>query len=151
MNNKPILDGVTVLAFTQYIFETSPITPLTELLKENGAQIIQVQYASEFMEKEKSEMKQNEERQSEQKLKLNLKKKKVRDFVLQHLISKCDIIVEAFRPGVMEKFGLSPISVHRVNPKVIYVRISGFGHNEEIPEIIDASRDLNYLAKAGLL
>jgi hypothetical protein len=62
MNNKPILDGVTVLAFTQYIFETSPITPLTELLKENGAQIIQVQYASEFMEKEKSEMKQNEER-----------------------------------------------------------------------------------------
>ena len=80
-----------------------------------------------------------------------MKKKKVRDFVLQHLIPKADIIIEAFRPGVMEKFGLAPYSVHRVNPSVIYVRLTGYGSNEDIPKVNEAGRDLNYLAVGGLL
>jgi hypothetical protein len=37
-----ILEGKRVLAFTKYLFETSPITPISELLQENGAQIVQV-------------------------------------------------------------------------------------------------------------
>ena len=65
--------------------------------------------------------------QSQRYKKQNLKNKKIRDFVLMHIVPKVDIIIEGFRPGVMERFGLAPSSVHRVNPKVIYVRISGYG------------------------
>ena len=56
-----------------------------------------------------------------------MKNKKIRDFVLTQIVPKVDIIIEGFRPGVMERFGLAPNSVHRVNSKVIYVRISGYG------------------------
>ena len=50
----------------------------------------------------------------------------------------------------MEKFGLAPYSVHRVNPSLVYVRLTGYGHNEEIPKVIEAGRDLNYLAVSGM-
>lgn len=65
---------------------------------------------------------------SEDKLRLNLKNKKIRDFVLGVVVPRVDIILEAYRPGVMERFGLEPESVHRQNPSLLYVRLSGYGH-----------------------
>jgi crotonobetainyl-CoA:carnitine CoA-transferase CaiB-like acyl-CoA transferase len=38
-----------------------------------------------------------------------------------------DVLMESFRPGVMEKLGLSPEVVHDINPKAVYVRLSGYG------------------------
>jgi alpha-methylacyl-CoA racemase len=83
---------------------------------------------------------------------LNLKNKKVRNFVLEQIIPKCDILLESYRPGVMERFGLDPETVHKINPKIIYVRISGYGHaSQNYEKIYRAGRDVNYLATAGLL
>jgi len=89
------------------------------MLFEHGAHIITLDYSEHG-----SNVKRKEDHS---KLALNLKNKKIRDFVLNHIVPKVDIIIEGFRPGVMERFGLAPNSVHRVNPKVIYVRISGYG------------------------
>jgi|FLMP01.2.fsa_nt_emb alpha-methylacyl-CoA racemase len=89
------------------------------MLYEHGAHIITLDYSEPG-----SGVKRKEQ---ETRLTLNLKNKKIRDFVLMHIVPKVDIIIEGFRPGVMERFGLAPSSVHRVNPKVIYVRISGYG------------------------
>jgi alpha-methylacyl-CoA racemase len=58
---------------------------------------------------------------------LDLKSEADRDFLLSHFISEVDVLLESYRPGVMEKLGLSPEVVHGVNPKVIYGRLSGFG------------------------
>lgn len=52
----------------------------------------------------------------------------------------------------MERFGLSPATVHSVNPAVIYVRVSGYGNSiKSIDQIGTAGRDLNYLAASGIL
>ena len=57
---------------------------------------------------------------------LNLKTPEGRDLV-KKLLTSADVVVENFRPGVLEKWGLDPESMRRDNPQLIYARISGFG------------------------
>ncbi|GAA5317801.1 MAG: CoA transferase [Candidatus Pelagadaptatus aseana] len=45
----------------------------------------------------------------------------------RQLIDKADVVVENFRPGVMEKWGLGPEEIKKTNPELVYARISGFG------------------------
>ena len=47
--------------------------------------------------------------------------------LLRNLAEKADLLVEGFRPGTMERWGLGPADLHRVNPRLIMVRFSGFG------------------------
>lgn len=52
----------------------------------------------------------------------------------------------------MERLELGPADIHAVNPRLIYVRISGYGHSAAIGEIKNkAGRDINFLAASGLL
>lgn len=57
---------------------------------------------------------------------LDLKQDADRDAFLQ-LASEADAVVESFRPGVLERLGLSPERLHEVNPRLVVVRISAFG------------------------
>ena len=59
---------------------------------------------------------------------LNLKSEKSKE-IIEKLIKKADIIVENFRPGTMDKLGLSYENVVKLNPKIIYASISGFGQD----------------------
>jgi crotonobetainyl-CoA:carnitine CoA-transferase CaiB-like acyl-CoA transferase len=47
--------------------------------------------------------------------------------VARDLIAKSDILIENFRPGTLEKWGMSPEALHALNPKLIIVRVSGYG------------------------
>jgi succinyl-CoA---D-citramalate CoA-transferase len=47
--------------------------------------------------------------------------------IAQKLAQSADVILENFRPGTMEKWGLGPEDVHRTNPRAIYARVSGYG------------------------
>jgi crotonobetainyl-CoA:carnitine CoA-transferase CaiB-like acyl-CoA transferase len=46
---------------------------------------------------------------------------------LQRMAAQADVIIEAFRPGVMKKFGLDHETVSQANPKVVYLSVTGFG------------------------
>jgi len=59
---------------------------------------------------------------------LNLKSEEGRE-ILKKLIAKADILVENYRPGTMDKWGLSYEDVKKINSKLIYLSISGFGHS----------------------
>ena len=59
-------------------------------------------------------------------LTLNLKKKEAQE-IFRKLARDTDVVVENFRPGVMDRFGLSFASLREINPKLIYCAISGFG------------------------
>ena len=59
---------------------------------------------------------------------LNLKSEKSKE-IINKLIKKSDVIVENFRPGTMEKLGLGYEQLKRLNPKIIYASISGFGQD----------------------
>ncbi|MEE1947812.1 CaiB/BaiF CoA-transferase family protein [Pseudomonas alcaligenes] len=59
---------------------------------------------------------------------LNLKHEKGRE-VLKKLLAEADILIENFRPGVLEKLGLGWEVLHALNPKLVMVRLSGFGQS----------------------
>ena len=62
------------------------------------------------------------------------------------MVKSMDVVVESFRPGVMERLGLGPKEIHEANPNTIYVRLSGYGQSDTA-----VGHDSNYLAKSGLL
>jgi len=68
---------------------------------------------------------------------------------LRPLIERADILVEQFRPGVMERLGLGPATLEAVNPRLIYCAITGYGQTG--PKAGVAGHDLNYCADSGLL
>jgi alpha-methylacyl-CoA racemase len=68
---------------------------------------------------------------------------------LQPLVERADVIVEQFRPGVMARLGLDYDAVVRVNPRVVYCSISGYGQSGSRRDV--AAHDLNYISDAGLL
>ncbi|XP_034956540.2 alpha-methylacyl-CoA racemase [Zootoca vivipara] len=68
---------------------------------------------------------------------------------LRRLCQKADVLIEPFRPGVMEKLGLSPDILLQDNPKLIYARLTGFGQLGKYAKL--AGHDINYLAVSGVL
>ncbi len=65
------------------------------------------------------------------------------------LVPKDDVLVESFRPGVMDKLGLGWAALEKVNPRLIYCSISGFGATG--PDRLMAGHDIGYIARAGVL
>ena len=68
---------------------------------------------------------------------------------LLSLIEQSDMLIEGFRPGVMEKLGLSPEICHARNPKLIYGRITGWGQTGPLAKT--AGHDLNFISLTGAL
>lgn len=64
---------------------------------------------------------------------LDLKTDRGRELAFE-LLSKADVVVENFRPGAMESWGLGPDAVKAVNPGIIYARISGYGQTGPFSE-----------------
>jgi alpha-methylacyl-CoA racemase len=65
------------------------------------------------------------------------------------IIEKTDVLIEGFRPGVMERLGLGPDVALARNPKLIYGRMTGWGQNGPLAQT--AGHDLTYLAITGTL
>ncbi len=68
---------------------------------------------------------------------------------LKPLIASADIVIEQFRPGVMERLGLGYEALRAINPRIIYCAITGYGQTG--PKAQVAAHDLNYIAESGLL
>jgi alpha-methylacyl-CoA racemase len=79
---------------------------------------------------------------------LDLKSPEGRDAALA-LTREADILVEQFRPGVMERLGLGAAALHALNPRLVYCSITGYGAGD--PRSLTAAHDLNYQAAVGLL
>lgn len=68
---------------------------------------------------------------------------------LRPLLEKADVLVEQFRPGVMDRLGLGYEAVRAINPGIIYCSITGYGQTG--PKAMAAGHDLNYVGDAGVL
>ena len=66
-----------------------------------------------------------------------------------NLIAKADAVIEGFRPGVMERLGLGPEECLRANPRLVFVRVTGWGQTG--PLAPRAGHDINYIAISGAL
>ncbi|KAK5941091.1 hypothetical protein PMZ80_006368 [Knufia obscura] len=66
------------------------------------------------------------------------------------LVSKADILIDPYRPGVLEKLNLDPVNVlQKINPRLITVRLTGFRRDGKYKDM--AGHDINYLAVSGVL
>ena len=65
------------------------------------------------------------------------------------LLERADVLVEGFRPGVMERLGLGPDVVERRNPRLVYARMTGWGQSGPLAQA--AGHDINYIAITGAL
>jgi crotonobetainyl-CoA:carnitine CoA-transferase CaiB-like acyl-CoA transferase len=79
---------------------------------------------------------------------LDLKKESDRK-ALRPLLEKADVLVEQFRPGVMERLDLGYEAVRAINPRIVYCSISGYG--QQGPRAGEAGHDINYQSLTGLL
>ncbi len=78
----------------------------------------------------------------------DLKQPDQRDGVL-NLLARADVLVEGFRPGVMERLGLGPDVLLARNPALVYGRITGWGQHGPLAHA--AGHDINYIALSGAL
>ena len=85
---------------------------------------------------------------NKQGLRLDLKKPEGVEVFLR-LAAQADVIIESFRPGVMDKLGVGYATVAALNPKVAYCSISGYGQDGPYKDL--AGHDINYLGYAGVL
>lgn len=79
---------------------------------------------------------------------LDLKDPADREVALR-LAAWADVLVEGFRPGVMERLGLGPADCHAVNPALVYGRMTGWGQEGPLADI--AGHDIDYVAVTGTL
>jgi CoA:oxalate CoA-transferase len=146
------LEGVRVLDFTQYL--SGP--HCTAVLSELGAEIIKVEMPGGG-EPERLAMPKTPKRESYQfmsynrgkkSITLNLKSPKGME-IAKRLTAKADVLVENFAPGVLERLGLGYEEASRINPRIIYASISGFGQTG--PRRNDISYDVVAQAMGGLM
>jgi alpha-methylacyl-CoA racemase len=82
------------------------------------------------------------------KLRLDLKAPEGKAALLR-LVERADVLIESFRPGVVDRLGIGYQDLRRVNPRIVYCSTSGYG--QDGPASQWAGHDLNYLAMGGFL
>lgn len=133
--HKPILDGIRVLDLTNVL--SGPFCTLHLALL--GAEVIKIEKPKDgdLARKLGNVPKYNDDNMGTSFLAQNCNKKSVTlnlktdegKEIFKKLIKISDIIVENFRPDVMKRLGLSYEVLHKLNPKIIYCAISGFGQD----------------------
>jgi alpha-methylacyl-CoA racemase len=125
-----------------------PVPLATLMLSEMGAEVLRIERADTGQPLLALPEEYDLDRHGRSILKLDLKRPAGTDLLLR-LAEKADLLVEGFRPGVMERLGLGPDIVLQRNPALIYGRLTGFG--QDGPLSGRAGHDITYLAYAGLL
>lgn len=145
------LEGLLVLDFSTLL--PGPLASL--LLAEAGARVVKIERPGRGDEMRSYEPKIGDDsinfmmlNRGKQSIAIDLK---ASDSVerLRPLIANADVLIEQYRPGVMERLGLGYDAVRRINPKLIYCSITGWGQTG--PKAQVAAHDLNYMAETGTL
>jgi crotonobetainyl-CoA:carnitine CoA-transferase CaiB-like acyl-CoA transferase len=139
-------DGLVVLDFTRGY----PGSHTTMVLGDFGAEVIRVDppaIAAPGVDHRKVAAFQTVHR-NKKSIIINLKSGDGKA-VLRKLIEKADVLLEGFRPGVMARLGAGYEDVRKINPRLIYCSLSGFG--QDGPYVARPAHDMNYISLAGAL
>jgi len=118
------------------------------LLADMGADVIRVDRFEAIPSAKEGETLTEILRRGRRSLSLNLKHPKGVKVALK-LVERADVLLEGYRPGVMERLGLGPEACLALNPGLIYGRVTGWG--QEGPLAHTAGHDINYIALTGAL
>jgi alpha-methylacyl-CoA racemase len=145
------LDGIRVLDFSTLL----PGPMATLLLAEAGAEVIKIERPGTGDEMRTYEPKVGRDsanfallNRGKRSLAIDLKAPGA-PAKMRPLIESTDVVVEQFRPGVMDRLGLGWEAMRKMNPRIVYCAITGYGQSG--PKIDVAAHDLNYVADSGML
>ncbi|HET7293946.1 MAG TPA: CaiB/BaiF CoA-transferase family protein [Vicinamibacteria bacterium] len=145
------LDGVRVLDLTRYI----PGPYCTMLLGDLGADVVKVE--EPFLGDPTRVVPPAAGEDSALHAALNRNKRSVAvdlrsdegAAIVRRLAAASDVLVEAYRPGVLERRGLGPAALLATNPRLVYCSVTGFGQEGTLRS--RAGHDITYLARSGFL
>ena len=142
---KSPLSSLKILDFSTLL----PGPFATMMLADMGADILWVDSVKSKIDQENSKAATMREYlgRSKRSIALDLKKPEAVD-IIKRLVDEYDIIVEQFRPGVMKRLGLDYKTIFKINPRIIYCSITGYGQTGPYKD--RAGHDINYLATAGV-
>jgi crotonobetainyl-CoA:carnitine CoA-transferase CaiB-like acyl-CoA transferase len=150
MHRQP-LSGVRVLDFSTLL--PGPLATL--LLVEAGAQVIKIERPGRGDEMRSYEPKFGGDsvnfgllNRGKRSIAIDLKDPQAVARLLP-LIGTADVLVEQFRPGVMDRLGLGYERLKSLNPRLVYCAITGYGQSGPRAQV--AAHDLNYVAETGML
>ncbi len=138
MNTKGPLSHIRVIEMAGL----GPCPLAGQLLGDLGAEVIVIDRASGVADPK------DINRRNKTSVALNLKSERGTEAALR-LIESVDVVIEGFRPGVMERLGLGPADCLARNPGLVYGRITGWGQTG--PLAMRAGHDLNYMSLSGAL
>jgi alpha-methylacyl-CoA racemase len=149
-NERP-LDGIRVLDLSRLL----PGPFLTMILGDMGADVVKVEdpRIGDYMRQippAKAGMSGRflAVNRGKRSLALDLKSEAGRDAFLR-MAERADVVVESFRPGVLDRLGVGWAALEARNPRLVFCSISGYG--KDGPYVDRAGHDLNYLGLAGVL
>ena len=145
------LEGIRVLDFTTLL--PGPLATL--LLAEAGAEVIKIERPGTGEDMRHYQPKWGKDsvnfallNRGKKSLTADLKDAATCSKVLA-LAKTADVVIEQFRPGVMDRLGLGYDAMRRQNPRIVYCAITGYGQSG--PRHLRAGHDLNYIGDTGLL
>ena len=152
------LEGIKVLDFCR----NAPGMFCTTVLADLGAEVLMVERPMDEsrsayerlvagIESEDDERRHaafNALQRNKSSIALNLKEPEAQQ-IFYKLAETADVVVEGFRPGVMDRLGVGYEKVRSVNPRIVYCSVSGYGQNGPYSQM--AGHDINYISVAGAL
>lgn len=143
------LAGIKVLDLSRYL----PGPFCTQMLADFGAEVIKIEDLGGDLMRHVPPMIEGESagfyavNRNKKSITLNLKKEEGQA-IFRRLVANSDVVVDQFRPGVMDKMGLGYEQLREINEGIIYCSITGYGLNGPLRDA--AGHDLNYLSLAGI-
>ncbi len=139
-DNRGALCGLLVLDLSRLL----PGPYCTMILADHGARVIAIE-DRRFRNEEifPATVNRNKEHMT-----LNLKTDEGRE-IFYRLAAAADVVVEGFRPGVVQRLGVDYETIHKINPRIVYCAVTGYGQTGPLRD--RAGHDVNYLAHAGVL
>jgi len=134
------LDGITVIDLSRLL----PGPYCSMILADHGARVIAIESRQFFADG----LFFNTINRNKEHMTLNLKTKEGKKIFFR-LVEKADVVLEGFRPGVIDRLGVDYKRVRKVNSKIIYCSITGYGQNGPFRDRV--GHDVNYLSFAGVL
>ncbi|MFQ5897362.1 MAG: CaiB/BaiF CoA transferase family protein [Candidatus Methylomirabilia bacterium] len=143
-----VLAGIKILELAR----VAPGEFCTMMLADMGAEVLKIETPPSDREPEPQDEKRRAAHafvnRNKRSIALNLKAPEGQD-IFHTLAAAADVIVEGFRPGVMNRLGGGYETIRKTNPRIIYCSLSGFG--QDGPYKSYPAHDINYLSLAGVL
>ncbi|MDE5415290.1 CaiB/BaiF CoA transferase family protein [Alkalihalobacterium chitinilyticum] len=145
-----MLEGIRILDFSQYL--PGPYASLR--LGDMGAEVIKVEPLTGDPARALGDKREGTgliflaNNRNKKSIALNLKEDEGKQIALD-LMRQSDVVIESFRPGVMERLGLDYEVVKKENKDIIYCSLTGYGQDTALSHF--GSHDINYIALSGML